>query len=68
MATDSKGNEIPRVPLEHEGENWMQLARKRKLRERGWEGTVSEYMQTKRALGGKDPLKQVPPITRPRAR
>lgn len=65
MATDSQGNEIPRVPLDHDGENWLQQYRLRRLREQGWTGSVSEWMKTSRALGGKDPLKQTPPITGP---
>ena len=54
---------IPVIELDDDSENWMQQHRLEKLRARGWQGTVGEYMEAFDRLGG-DPLEQDPPITR----
>jgi hypothetical protein len=53
------------VTLDDDGENWMQQGRLEQLRARGWQGTVTEYVQTWDRIGA-DPLEQTPPITRAR--
>lgn len=52
------------IKLDDENERWLTSVRKQQLKNRGWKGTVAEWLAVFRKLG-EDPLNRKPPMTRP---